>query len=156
MSFAPRGWPETPTSRLSGGWLADTRAGLIGENLPALRVHDILCALDVLAAQPEVSSAKIKVQAGGVAGVWALVAAALDPRIASLSLDRTPHSLRAALSNPLSRDLHDAVIPGMVRIGDLPDLVQAVAPRQVVWTDPTDWMGNVVVLPGFKYSAFGN
>jgi hypothetical protein len=43
-----------------------------------------------------------------------------------------------------------------VHIGDLPDLVHAIAPRQVVWTDPTDWMGNVVVLPGFRYSAFGN
>jgi cephalosporin-C deacetylase-like acetyl esterase len=156
MSFAPRGLPERPTSRLSAGWLADTRAGLIGENLPALRVHDILCALDVLAAQPEAGSAKITVQAHGVGGVWALIAAALDQRISSLSLDRTPHSLRAALSNPLSRDLHDAAIPGIVHIGDLPDLVHAIAPRQVVWTDPTDWMGNVVVLPGFRYSAFGN
>jgi hypothetical protein len=156
MSFAPRGLPERQTPRLSGGWLADTRAGLIGENLPALRVHDILCALDVLTAQPEVGSAKITVQAQGVAGVWALIAAALDQRISSLSLDRTPHSLRAALSDPLSRDLHNAAIPGIVRIGDLPDLVHAIAPRQVVWTDPTDWMGNVVVLPGFRYSAFGN
>ncbi len=156
MMFAPRGWPEKPNARLSGGWLADTRAGLIGENLPALRAHDILCALDILAAQPEAANAKIRLQAQGVAGVWALIAAALDRRVSRLSLDHTPHSLRAALSNPLSRDLHDAVIPGMVRIGDLADLVQAIAPRPVEWTDPTDWMGNVVALPGFRYSAFAN
>lgn len=156
MMFAPRGWPERPNVRLSGGWLADTRAGLIGENLPSLRAHDLLCALDVLAAQPEAANARIRLQAQGVPGVWALIAAALDRRISRLSLDRTPHSLRAALSNPLSRDLHDAVIPGMVRIGDLADLVQAIAPRPVEWTDPTDWMGNIVPLAGFRYSVFAN
>lgn len=156
MLFAPRGWPEKPNARLSGAWLANTRAALIGENLPALRAHDILCALDVLAAQPEAAGAAIRLQAQGVSGVWALIAAALDPRISRVSLHRTPYSLRAALSNPLSRDLHDAVIPGMIRIGDLADLAHAIAPRAVEWTDPTDWMGNIVALPGFRYSVFAN
>ena len=37
---------------------------------------------------------------------------------------------------------------------DFEDLVKAIAPREVVWTDPADWMRNVVVRPGFRYSTF--
>ena len=40
------------------------------------------------------------------------MAAAQDPRIGKIWLDQTPHSLRAALEVPITRDLHDAVIPG--------------------------------------------
>ena len=156
MIMAPRGLPAQATARLSGDWLANTRASLIGENLPALRADDIRSAVDVLATEHAVDGARVRASAHGVAGVWLLMAAALDRRIAEVTLDHTPYSLRMALSNPLSRDLHDAVIPGFLLHGDLPDLVHAIAPRPVVWSDPTDWMGNVVPLEGFRYSTFAN
>jgi hypothetical protein len=88
----------------------------------------------------------MRVTARGVAGVWALMAAALDERIGGLWLDRTPHSLRAALASPLHRELHDAVLPGFALHWDLADLAALVAPRRILWTDPVDWMGNALPL----------
>src|SRR4029450_651534 len=92
--------------------------------------------------------------ASGVAGIALLTAAAVNPQIASVSLDRTPHSLRAALDAPIHTNLHDAVVPGFALKWDLADLRGLLGSRSVIWKDPTDWMGNVVALEGsYVYSA---
>jgi len=84
-----------------------------------------------------------------------LMAAALEPRLGKIWLDRTPYSLRTALDVPITRDLHDAVIPGFALHWDANDLVKAIAPRVVVWSDPTDWLHRVVPhLDGFLYRTF--
>ena len=83
-----------------------------------------------------------------------LMAAVMNPQIASVSLDRTPHSLRAAIDAPIHTNLHDAVIPGFAVKWDLADLRDLLRPRSVTWNDPTDWMGNIVGLAGsYTYSA---
>ncbi|MEK7408449.1 MAG: acetylxylan esterase [Acidobacteriota bacterium] len=155
LYLAPRGLPgraDTRGLRLLGGWLAATRAWLIGRNLPALRAHDIRRGVDLLAARPEVDPARIRAVARETAGIWLLLAAALDNRIGGVWLDRTPHSLRAALDQPLHRNLHDAVMPGFALRWDLEDLVKAIEPRRVLWSDPTDWMGRVLPLgPAYRY-----
>jgi hypothetical protein len=145
----PRGVKERTEGRsLSGDWITNTRAWLIGQNLPGMRAHDIQLALDKL------NEPHVRAMASETAGIWLLMAAAVDPRISQLWLDRTPYSLRVALDSPIHRGLHDAVLPGFVLKWDLSDLVQAIAPRQVIWTDPTDWMRNVVHLAGdFVYRS---
>jgi len=111
--------------------------------------------VDLLAAQPDVNASAISASAREVAGVWLLMAAALDPRIGSIWLDRTPHSLRASLDSPLSRNLHDALLPGFALKWDLADLTRAISPRPVIWSDPTDWMGTVVPnIDGCLYRTF--
>lgn len=155
LALAPRGLPGREDNRglrLLGDWLANTRAWLIGRNLPALRAHDIRRGVDLLAGRPDVDSARIRAVARETAGIWLLLAAALDSRIGGLWLDRTPCSLRAALENPLHRNLHDAVMPGFALRWDFEDLLKAIEPRRVVWTDPTNWMGQVVPLgPKYRY-----
>lgn len=133
---------------LPGDWITNTRAMLIGRNLAGMRASDIAQAAEKLASDERIDPAKIEVYASGVSGIWALLAMVAQPRIQKVWLDGTPYSLRAALDSPVHRDLHDAVVPGMLLAGDLGDLVRLVAPRQVVWTDPNDWMGNVIPLPG--------
>jgi cephalosporin-C deacetylase-like acetyl esterase len=131
------------------------RAWVIGKNMAGLRAGDILHGVDLLAGRSDVDPARISAAAREISGVWLLMAAALDPRISRIWLDQTPHSLRSALEVPLTRNLHDAVIPGFASHWDLNDLVKAIAPRPVFWTDPTDWTGNVVPhLEGFGYRAF--
>ena len=151
----PRGLPPAHNPRLlSGDWLANTRASLLGLNLPGLRASDIRRSVDSLAARDDVDTKQIHVEADGVAGIWALLAAAVDPRVSSVELHRTPYSIRAAFANPLHRDLHDAVMPGFALKWDLTDLVDAIRPRKVVWTDPTDWMGRVQPLSGdYRFSG---
>jgi hypothetical protein len=143
LSLEPRGLPAGQTRGLLGDWLANTRALMIGRDLVGMRVGDIIRGVDQLAARADVDTKSIYAAAHGVQGVWLLMAAAIDPRIHRVWLDRTPYSLRTALDNPLSRDLHDAIIPGFALRWDLQDLVKAIAPREVIWSDPTDWMQQV-------------
>ena len=132
----------------SGNWLNTTRAWLVGRNLTAIRAAEINAAVADLAQRPDVDRARITVRASGIPGVAALLAAAVNPQIGALSLDHTPHSLRAAIAAPIHTNLHDAVIPGFAVKWDLADLRDLLRPRPVTWSDPTDWMGNVVTLDG--------
>jgi cephalosporin-C deacetylase-like acetyl esterase len=137
---------------MTGDWMTNIGANLIGRNLPAMRAHDILRGVDVLTARSDVDPRSIRAFARGVPGVWLLLAAATDPRIEKVWLDRTPYSLRLALQNSLATDLFDAVIPGFVLHWDFDDLVKAMGSRTVLWTDPTNWMGRVVAIgPQFQY-----
>jgi len=154
LSLAPRA-STAPSRGLAGDWVTDTRAWLIGRNLPGMRAADIIRGVDLLAARPDVNAAAISAAAHDVAGVWLLMGAALDPRIGRLWLNRTPYSLRAALDGPLNRNLHDALIPGFALKWDLADMKQAIGSRPLIWTDPTDWMGKVVPnVDGCLYRTF--
>lgn len=136
----------------TGDWVTDMQANLIGRNLPAMRAHDILRGVDLLRARSDVDPGSVRASARGVAGIWLLLAAAADPRISAVWLDRTPYSLRAALNNSIAVDLPDAVIPNFVLHWDLHDLMDAMGTRQVLWTDPTNWMRAVVALgPPYHY-----
>jgi len=146
---SPSGYDNRP---FLGGWLNNSRANQIGLNLPAMRAHDILRGVDVLAARSDVDSTSIRATARAVRGIWLLLAAAVDPRIGKIWLDRTPYSLRAALENTINTDIFDAVIPGFALHWDLEDLVKAMADRPVLWTDPTNWMHRPLALgPPFRY-----
>jgi len=144
---SPSGYDNRP---FLGDWLTNARANQIGLNLPAMRAHDILRGVDVLAARSDVDPASIRAAARGVKGIWLLLAAAVDTRIGKVWLDRTPYSLRAALENTMNTDIFDAVIPGFALHWDLEDLTKAMGDRPVLWTDPTNWMHRVVAL-GFPF-----
>ena len=151
---APSGLARDSERARSGNWLNNTRAWLVGRNLPAMHAAEIDAAVREAVERRDVDASKITARASGVAGVALLLAAAANDRIASVSLNRTPHSVRAAVDAPMHTNLHDAVIPGFALKWDLSDLRGLITPRSVVWTDPSDWMGNVVVLGGdFVYTA---
>ena len=155
LNLAPRGVPAPSTGEDQAATKQNIRAWVIGKNLAGMRAGDIERGVDVLLAQPDADAGSVRAAARNVSGVWLLMAASIDARIGKIWLDRTPYSLRAALEVPLARDLHDAVIPGFALRWDLEDLVKAMAPRPVLWTDPTDWMGKVVPhLAGFLYRTF--
>jgi dienelactone hydrolase len=138
----------------TGNWMNNTRAWLVGRNLPATHAAEINAIVEELAQRSDVDPARITVRATGLAGIPALLAAAVNPRISSIVLTRTPHSLRAAIDSPIHINLHDAVIPGFAVKWDLADLRDLLRPRTVEWRDPTDWMGNVVALgDAYKYSS---
>ncbi|MFZ0303627.1 MAG: acetylxylan esterase [Terracidiphilus sp.] len=153
LELEPRtSYLENQEGSYTGDWISDMQANLIGRDLPAMRAHDILRGVDLLRARPDVDPDSIRGTARGVAGVWLLLAAAADPRISAIWLDRTPYSLRAALKNSVTSELDDAVIPGFALNWDLEDLVKAMGKRQVLWTDPTNWMRGVTALgPPFRY-----
>ena len=152
LELEPRDSPGEGNRPFVGNWLTNSRANQIGRNLPAMRAHDILRGVDLLAARSDVDPTSIRAAARGVKGIWLLLAAAVDTRIGKVWLDRTPYSLRTALENSMNTDLFDAVIPGFALHWDLNDLTKAMKDRPVLWTDPANWMGRPVPLgPKFRY-----
>jgi hypothetical protein len=152
LEMKPRTMPFEEHGPYTGDWEINARANLIGLNMPALRAHDVLRGVDLLSVRPDVDPATIRGMARGVQGVWLLLAAAADPRIVGIWLDRTPYSLRAALENAIAADLWDAAIPGFVLHWDFDDLVKAMGSRRVLWTDPVNWVRTVVFAgPSFRY-----
>jgi hypothetical protein len=152
LELEPRNSPGEGERPFVGNWQTNARADQIGRNLPAMRAHDILRGIDLLAARSDVDASSIRAAARGVKGIWLLLAAAVDTRIGKVWLDRTPYSLRAALENSMNTDLFDAVIPGFALHWDLDDLRKAMAERPILWTDPANWMGHPVALgPAFRY-----
>jgi dienelactone hydrolase len=152
LELEPRDAPGEGERPFIGNWITNARANQIGRNLPAMRAHDIVRGIDLLASRPDVDPVSIRAIARGVKGIWLLLAAAVDTRISGVWLDRTPFSLRAALENPMNTELFDAVIPGFALHWDLDDLTKAMGNRPVLWTDPANWMGHPVALGApFRY-----
>jgi hypothetical protein len=157
MEVDPRDSPPANDGRpFLGNWLTNERAELVGRNLAAMRAHDLLVAVDVLAALPHVDAKSIRGYARGVKGVWLLLAAAVDQRLGRIWLDRMPWSIAAALEGPLTNYLFDAMIPRFALHWDFQDLVAAIGDRRVLWTDPTNWMNRVVPLgTTYRYRYVG-
>jgi hypothetical protein len=152
--IAPQGAGEDEGHAFAGNWLNNTRAWLVGRNLPAMHAAEINQAIEMAVQRPDVDPERISARASGVAGIWLLLASAVNPRIGKIVLDRTPYSLRSAIESPVHQDLHDAVIPGFALKWDLQDIRKLALPREVVWKNPTDWTGNVVwVQEGFEYTS---
>jgi len=153
LEVKPRtGVPEEADRPFLGDWLANSRANQIGRNLPAMRAHDILRGVDLLATRSDVDPNSIRALARGVKGIWLLLAAATDTRIGKIWLDRTPYSIRIALNTTMNMDLFDVVVPGFALHWDLEDLTKAMGTREVMWTDPANWMNRIVPLgPPFRY-----
>ncbi|MCC6588993.1 MAG: acetylxylan esterase [Bryobacterales bacterium] len=157
LEIEPRDSPATNDERpYLGNWLVNLRSDAIGGNLAAERSHDILRGLDVLATHEQVDPKSIYLVGRGVKGIWALLAAVADERIAGLWIDGTPYSYADALERPLHTNLFDALLPGLLLHWDLPDAVRAVGKRTVIWTNPTDWMEREVALPSpYRYRKPG-
>ena len=157
MELDPRDSPAAYEGRpFLGNWLTNERADLVGRNLAAMRAHDLLVAVDVLSARPDVDPSSIRGYARGVKGVWLMLAAAVDHRLTRIWLDRTPWSIAAALEGPLTNQLFDAMIPGFALHWDFQDLVGAIGDRRLFWTDPTNWMNRVMPLgAGYRYRYVG-
>lgn len=157
LELEPRDSPSANDNRpYLGNWLTNSRAIGIGRNLPAMRAHDILRGIDLLTGRGDVDPASIRAAARDVRGIWLLLAAVVDERIARVWLDRTPYSLAAAMQGPLHTNLFDATIPGFLLHWDLQDLTRALGKRPVLWTDPANWMGQIVPLgDGFRYRYSG-
>jgi dienelactone hydrolase len=140
----------TKSPLLGPFYMATLRAFLVGRNLVGMRVDDVLRDVKWLTQRDDVDAAKLSGQASGAMGIVLLHAAVLEPRITSIKLDRTLASYRNAVEEPVSHDLAQSVIPGVLRHYDLDDLVMAIAPRSVVVTDPIDGAGKGIDEPAFR------
>ena len=112
-----------------GDWLANTRAEQIGVPLPGSGRATSARHRPALRLR-RCRQRNIRAAAQGVKGIWLLLAAAVDPRIRKVWLDKAPYSFSEALHNTLNTNLSDAVIPGFSLHWDLDGLTKrwAIAP----------------------------
>jgi cephalosporin-C deacetylase-like acetyl esterase len=96
----------------------------LGDSLCALRVYDVLRALDLAVIIPGLDARRIDVLAAGKCGIYGRLAAALDDRIASVDLAGVPTSCAAWVGERLydSDTVKALLLPGMLRWFDLADL----------------------------------
>jgi hypothetical protein len=153
LAIDARGWGETSrkTNWDEGGW--DTWnslfpnydcamiALLLGKSLVAMRGEDISRGFDLLANRPEVDGEKLYGMGVGAAAIPLLHHAVLDPRLKKVVLEGGLVSYEAVEKYRIQRGIMENVIPGVLKAYDLPDLVAALAPREVWIVDPLDPLG---------------
>ena len=158
LAIQPRGIPESPQRSRGVGILGDyrdaARAYLVGKTLVGMRAEDIIRAVDYLCSRQDVNRAAINAIGQGELGVALLHAALIDTRISRLVLEGTPTSYRAAVDHPVTREVYDVLIPGVLKKYDLPELVAALKPRPVLLLNPVDQLGKP--LEAGRYRAPGD
>ncbi|MBK9168662.1 MAG: acetylxylan esterase [Bryobacterales bacterium] len=149
LAVDARGFGETRTEIARGGpfemyfgdYNTTMTAILLGKTMVGLRARDIARAVDVLAAHPEVDTARIS-GFGKLAGAPPmLAAAALDERIHAVSLENGLAAYMDVVRSPVHMQIFESVIPGALKSFDLPDVAGALAPRPVHILDPLDPLG---------------
>ena len=137
-----RGFGETapaPASAKPGYFGNSYRESFLSLHLnrPLLgqRTFDVLAVLEALAGEETQGFHLIGV---GSAGPLALHAAALDTRVKQTTLEQSLASWADVVRTPVSYDQLTNVVPGVLRVYDLPELAKVVAPRGLVIRDSRD------------------
>jgi cephalosporin-C deacetylase-like acetyl esterase len=101
------------------------------------RVTDLLAVVATVADESD----DIRLFGVGSAGLAALHAAALEPRVKRLTLEGALVSWSAVVRTPVSHDQLTNVVPAALAVYDLPDLAALVAPRPLTIRKPADPTG---------------
>ena len=124
-------------------WLHDQlaiRALSIGRSRSAMRVLDLLRAVDVIRGRAGLKGRPVILVGEGRGGIWAMKAAAFDRRIAGAAAVGTLASYRMLTDHPYYNQFEHFWVPGALLDYDVPDLPALVAPRPVWLLDPVDQM----------------
>jgi cephalosporin-C deacetylase-like acetyl esterase len=115
-------------------------AWYMDRSLFSFRVGDVMRSVDYVLSRPDVTKDGLRVAGQGAGALWALYAAALDPRISSVVAERGLVSYKALTEG--DRYTHGASI--FVRDAllhfDLPQVAASIAPRTVEFVNPVDGM----------------
>jgi cephalosporin-C deacetylase-like acetyl esterase len=113
---------------------------VVGKPLVGMRALDISRGIDWLQQRVEVDPERIYGFGKGTASVPLLHAAVLDARLKKVVLEDMLWSYQAIVDNRIHRQVFENVVASVLRFYDLPDLVAALAPREVWVVNPTDAM----------------
>jgi hypothetical protein len=103
----------------------------VGRPLLGQWVFDVRSVLDWLAARPDYDSRRLAIVGIGQAGIIALCAAAIDPRLSAVATLDTPTTL--ITETAYAPGTHMGLLaPGLLTVADVPHLAALVAPRPLV------------------------
>jgi pimeloyl-ACP methyl ester carboxylesterase len=117
---------------------------VVGKPLVGMRALDVSRAVDLLQAREDVDPDRILAFGRGNGAVAVLYVATLDDRLKKIVLERMIDSYQTIVDQKIHRQVFENVVPSVLQFYDLPDLVAALAPREVWLVNPVDAVGNVV------------
>ena len=91
--------------------------------------------LDVLSLLNAIGSDKVEIVGEGIAGPVVLHAAALDARIRDIVLDGAVRSWLTVVQRPITYNELSSVVPGVLKVYDMPELERTLAPRRIVFRE---------------------
>ena len=112
-----------------------------GRPLIGQRVRDILFLAAALRTIEETSGRPLHLAARGRLVFPALLAAALDPKIAGLYLSGGLAACRLIVETEMPNQPLANYVPGWLNHTDIPEVVASLAPRGVLWSGATDATG---------------
>lgn len=131
--------------------LAINAYAALGRTLDAMRALDVIGAADYLRARPESAAQPLRVVGEGQGGLWALLAAALDPDLSAVATIGTLPSYRLLVENPYYELRGYFWSPGVVRDFDIAELSILCGPGGALWLNPVDQMAQP--LPERRFHA---
>ncbi|KPK45063.1 MAG: hypothetical protein AMK72_11445, partial [Planctomycetes bacterium SM23_25] len=135
LAIDVRGYGETAPTKPKRYWHNEYPVSYLGIHLgrplPGQRTEDVLAALVVLAARKEIDAADLGIVGVEGGGPVALHAAALDERLKAVTIERSIESWMDVVATPMCKDQLNGIVPAALTRYDLPDLVRAIAPRNV-------------------------
>jgi cephalosporin-C deacetylase-like acetyl esterase len=113
----------------------------LGRPLLGQWVFDVQCLLDWLVVQPGVDRGRLSLVGIGQAGIVALCAGALlEDRVATVAAVGSPASFVTTQAYPANTRM-GLLAPGMLRVGDMPQLAALCAPRRLILAGGLDSQG---------------
>ena len=116
----------------------------MNESLFGMRVADVMRSVDYALSRPDVDPSRLEAVGRGAGALWVLYAAALDPRIRSVTCENGLLSYRALCQ--ADRYLHGAgvFIRDVLKHFDLPHVAAMLAGRSLTLASPVDAMKRTV------------
>ena len=145
----------TDTSPLSVGEYGqlfdmDTRAAYaawsMDSSLLGMRVLDVVRCVDYTVQREGVDMQRLHLIGKGRAALWCLLAAVFDDRIASLICTDCLLSYRTLAMVDRYLYAADVFIPDILHHFDLPEIAATIAPRPLVFIEPTDGLKKAVTF----------
>lgn len=123
-----------------GAWAMD-------ECLLGMRVQDAICSVNYAVNRKEVKSSELVVIGSGMGALWALYAAALDPRIKVVIADQGLISYKSLVQSERYEHGADIMMLNVLNYFDIPQIVAAIADRKAVLLSPVGPMKEPVAIP---------
>ena len=129
-AFDLRGLGETAPKSKSAYFGSDSKEAFLALHLnrPLLGQR----VLDVLSLLKTIKSENVQIVGVGTTGPVALHAAALNGQIREITLENSLRSWLSVVQQPVCFNQLTNVVPGVLKVYDLPELEKSLAPRAVV------------------------
>ncbi|MCX6593712.1 MAG: alpha/beta fold hydrolase [Acidobacteria bacterium] len=138
LAVDPRGSGEGYRARgvgdYSGPYQLAARTWLLGRNLVEMQAADLVMANRYLRSR--IGDRRVGLLAKGTLGPAAIFAAALDSGFGQLVLERSVLSYSAIVDAAVHSHQDNAVVPGILKHFDLPDVLRTLVPRRVTLVSP--------------------